>query len=306
MSMHELESMLWRYEYGRLHSARLELELRDEVQRLLDARAVQGSPFSATRWQATGFLIERDEALRAATAAVDTHRFRDALREIRRCSDALAEVDDFIDASASVDAAEQSVQTIDELAAADTLRRLPAVASLRQLVETMSFRMMEGRYRSAISLAALCKRMIAPLLLRRPLNDDEHAEAEARLADIMEVYEATSAVAADGEPDPRRDGSFDRIIDLLRENCTNLVMRLLIELEIGLASRRRFHLHFRQTLTPDETAALKALVAASSWDAAIDHHALQIMVREGATLALHAERAASAAANLDAVLTDET
>lgn len=305
MSVHELEQMLWRYEYGRLSSARLERELREQLQRLVDARAVQGTPIAVARWQATALFTERDAALRSVSTAIDSHRFRDAVREIRRCSDTIAEVGQFLDASLSVGAAEQSVDTIGELAAGDALRQLPAIASLRQLAGTMSFRMMEGRYHAAALLAALCRRMTAPLLLRRPMSLDERTEAKARIAAVEELYESTNMVAGDAEPDARDDGSLDRLRNLVRDDYADLVKRLLIELEIGLAPRRRFRLHIRGVPDPGEVAALKGLVASQGWNAAVDHHALQAIANSSATFALHFERAASAAANLDAALADE-
>ncbi|HEX8618444.1 MAG TPA: hypothetical protein VF911_12720, partial [Thermoanaerobaculia bacterium] len=58
---------------------------------------------------------------------------------------------------------------------------------------------------------------------------------------------------------------------LLRENYTTLASRLLGELEVALAARRRFRHHFLRRMNMPGKQALRLLVSEWSWDGAVDH-----------------------------------
>lgn len=301
MSIRELAQLVWRCEYGRLAASALELELRDEVRRLQDARAVQGNPVIAARWSAGDLFTRRDDAIRAAALAIDNGRYRDALREIRHGEQSLLDIAALAEANRDVDAASVAVADIRQLAGTGFLRALPAVASLGPLVESMTRCMLACEYRQASDLAGLCTRMAAPLRERRA---PQPREFDARIAAVSEIYDATRAVADEAELDPTRDGSLKHLRRLLDQHQTAFAARLLTETEIALIGRRRFRLHFRERLQSDDVAELKQLVAQHSWHGAVDSDWLEALGREAVTLAGYAKRAESAAVNLDAAFNE--
>lgn len=292
MSVRELEHLLWRYEYGRLAEGALDLEMRDALRVLLDGRAVQASPRDAGP-----LLAARDGAIREASLAIDTRRWRDAVREIRRGENALEAIAACIAAQPDVERSFQSIDALLRLAMTPYLRQLPAVASLVQLAGSMTSSMQNAEFRRASDLAGLVSRMAAPLLER---SASSIANLDQRIAAATDVCDATRLVAHNGEPDPVYDGSLDRIRTLVDQHHAPLAARLLTETEIALLGRRRFRLHFRDRLRRNDVSALKALVAQHSWHGAVDSDSHEALARQAVTLAAHAKRAASAAANLDA------
>lgn len=301
MSVRELEHLLWRYEYGRLGEGRLELELQDGLRRLHDARAVQGNPAAAAdRWSARELLPRRDEAIREAGKAIDKRRWREALRALRRGDEALLVVDTLIAAARSAEDAIDAVESLQQLAGTVFLCALPAIASLTQTADSIRRRMLAREHRAALHLAGICTRIAAPLRERHPIAAIDRRDVERRLAAITEIYGATRVVADAAEPDPARDGSLERLRQLFDRDQTALAVRLLTEIEIALLARRRFHLHFGGELRTGNASALRDLVARHSWHGAVDNHSYEELARQAVRLAALAQRAQSAAANLDA------
>jgi hypothetical protein len=300
MNARELEHMLWRYEYGRLGEGKLELELQEGLRHLHDARARQGNPVAADRWSARELLGHRDGAIRAAAQAIDTRRWHEAVRALRRGGEALLGVDTLIDAARNTDTAIEAVESLRELAGTAFLRGLPAIASLTQTIESIRRCMHAADHRAASYLAGVCTRIAEPMRGRRAMTAITRRDAEQRLAAVIEIYDATKIVADAAEPDPAGDGSLDRLRQLFDLDRTALAVRLLTEIEIALSGRRRFRLHFSDPLRAANPSALRELVARYSWHGAVDHDSYEAVARQAITLTAQAERAQSAAANLDA------
>jgi hypothetical protein len=300
MNVRELEHLLWRYEYGRLGEGRLELELQDGLRRLHDARALQGNPAAADRWSARELLVHRDGAIRAAAQAIDTRRWHEAVRALRRGGEALLAVDTLLVAAQNMENAIEAVESLQQLAGTAFLCALPAIASLTQTTESIRGCMHAADFRAASYLAGICTRMAEPLRERRAIAAIGRRDAEQRLAVVIEIYGATGIVANAAEPDPAGDGSLDRLRQLFDSDQTALAVRLLTEIEIALLGRRRFRLHFGDQLRAADASALKDLVARYSWHGAVDHDSYEALARQAITLIAHAKRAQSATANLDA------
>lgn len=300
MNVRELEHLLWRYEYGRLGEGRLELELQEGLRRLHDARALQGNPAAADRWSARELLVHRDGTIRAAAQAIDTRRWHEAVRALRRGGEALLGVDTLIVAAQNMETAIEAVESLQQLAGTAFLCALPAIASLAQTTESIRRCMHAADYRVASYLAGICTRIAEPVRERRTIAAIDRRDAEQRLAAVIEIYGATRIVADPAEPDPAGDGSLDRLRQLFDLDQTALAVRLLTEIEIALLGRRRFRLHFGDQLRAADTSALKDLVARYSWHDAVDHDSYEALARQAITLTAHAKRAQSAAANLDA------
>jgi len=271
MSAQELEHLLWRYEYGRLPAAQLELELREELRRLLDASTAQGDPQSVRRWSAQELLAARDESLRAASLSLPSRQYQEMLRQLRKADEALVAVRSAVEAGQRIDRAVDALSSIHALADRPSLKRMPAISSLAQLNDTISLCMFNGRYNQASDLAAVCENIGATLTARRAPTAEERADAAARIAALRELCAATRPFAGKEEQDPDADGSLDRLLQLLNEDCTALAGRLLAELEVALAARRRFRHHFLRTIDDAATQALRLMVREHSWDGAVDH-----------------------------------
>src|SRR5436305_8241567 len=116
MSTQELEHLLWRYEYGRLPAAQLELELREELRRLLDATTAQGDPQSVRRWSAQELLAARDEALRVASLSLPSRQYQETLRQLRKADEALVAVRGAVEAGRRIDRAVDALNSVHGLA----------------------------------------------------------------------------------------------------------------------------------------------------------------------------------------------
>lgn len=271
MNAHELDHLLWRYEYGRLPAAQLELELRGELGRLLDASRAQGDPPSVRRWSAQELLAARDEALRAASLSLPSRQYHETFRHLRKADEALAAVRGAVEAGQRIDRAVEALNAICELAGNPSLRRMPAISSLTALNDTIALCMFSGRYSQASDVAALCENIASTLTARRAPTAEEQADTAARIAALRELCAATRAFAGEEEQDPDADGSLDRLLELLQDDYTALAGRLLAEMEVALAARRRFRHHFLRTIDDATTQALRVMVRERSWDGAVDH-----------------------------------
>jgi len=267
----QLEHLLWRYEYGRLPASQLEAEFRDTLRKLFDARTTQGNPFSAQRWSGQELLVMRDDALRAAAVALDSRRYQEVLRHLRKADEALAAIGSAVEANQRIDRARAAADAVHHLVAGTSLRRMPAIASLTQLSDSMAVCMFNGRHGQASDLAAFCDNIVAALTARHAASVDEQSNAEVRLAALQDLCEATRPFANDEDCDPAADGSLDELRRLLNGEYTALVMRLLGELEVALAARRRFRHHFLRTMDEAMVQALRLQVKERSWDGAVDH-----------------------------------
>lgn len=280
--MSELDHLLWRYEYGRLPAAQLEVELQEELQRLLVASAAQGNPISIQRWSAQELLATRDEALTAASLSLPSRQYHETLRQLRKADEALAAVGGAVEAGQRIDRTAEALSSIQALADSPSLKRMPAISSLAQLNDTISLCMFNGRYGQASDVAALCGKIAATLTAQRRPSAEEQADAVARIEALRELCELTRPFAGEEEQDPDTDGSLDRLHRLLSENYTALAGRLLAELEVALAARRRFRHHFLRTMDEAATQALRLLVRERSWDGAVDHDCqIGISLRSG-------------------------
>jgi len=284
MSAQQLEHLLWRYEYGRLPASQLDVEFRDALRKLFDARATQGDPLSAQRWSGQELLVMRDEALRAASLSLDSRRYHEVLRHLRKADGALAAIGSAVKANRRIDQARAAVDALNDRVAGRSLRRMPAISSLTQLADSMAVCMFNGRYGQASDLAAFCENLIATLTARRAPSDEERSEAQGRIAALCELCDATRPFADDEDCDPAADGSLDEIQRLLSEEYTALVMRLLGELEVALAARRRFRHHFLRTMDNAMVQALRLQVKERSWDGAVDHDCQTAIALQSATL----------------------
>jgi hypothetical protein len=270
MSTRKLENLLWRYEYGRLPASALKLGMREELRRLYDAKAAEQVGETPARWNAEWLPSTRDIALEGATAALDTRQYHDALRHLRKAGEASRTIRELASATEHLDRATEAVTVLHELAGNACLRRLPALTSLAQLVDSMSLCMFNGSYGQARDLAALCLQIASTLREQRTATDTERSDAETRIAILRELCESTRAFADDDDPDAIADGSLRRLGELLADGHAVLASRLLGELEIALAARGRFRLHFRERLANPKADGLKLLVRERSWDGAVD------------------------------------
>lgn len=301
MRASRLERLLWRYEYGRLSTAHLELETVDAVRSLTDARAAQGVPAALERWSAHTLRATLDAAIAAASTAATSRRFREAIQHIRSAEMALVRIEELMTAADAATAAERSVAEITELAQTPTLQRLPAVLSAVQLVEQIALGMFGAAYGKALALAQLCTRFASALTERRAGTREEQRSYGQRLAVAGELCTATACAASETDVDPMQDGSLERLAWLFDRGNAAMATRLLTQLEIQLAGRRRFRLHFRD-INSDNAPRLRELVRQRTWDGAVDYDWQQAMLAYGALLQANAERAESAAANLTTAL----
>src|SRR5262249_46305939 len=152
-----------------------------------------------------------------------------------------------------------------------SLRRMPVIASLTQLADSMAVCMFNGCYGQASDLAAFCGNIVMMLTVQRASSGDERSDVEVRIAALRELCEAIHLFADHEDCDPPADGSLDELHRLSNDGYTVLVMRLLGELEVALAARRRFRHHFLRTMDEAMVQALRLQVRERSWDGAVDH-----------------------------------
>src|SRR5262249_9408444 len=156
-----------------------------------DARASQGNPLSVQRWSGQELLVMRDDALRAASLSLESRRYDEVLRHLRKADEALAAVVSAVEANQRLDQAGAAVDAVHDLVAGRSLRRMPAIASLTQLADSMAVCMFNGRYGQASDLAAFCGNIVTMLTAQRAPSGDERSDVEVRIAALRELCQAT-------------------------------------------------------------------------------------------------------------------
>lgn len=301
-----LDRLLWQYDYGRAGRYSVERELRGELRRMSDARSATDAHRGIVDARRPGVLASRDVALHETHLHLDAANFRAALRRLRACEALTAEAEAIVAAAGAIDAASREVQAIEARLATETLRKLPAVASLAQLVGVARARTAAGHHGEAVAIARTCVRLAAPLLVRRSLSRDEELDLERRITALVALCDETRPFAPPADADPARDASLAALRSIAAETAP-LALRLLTEIEIRLQPRSRFLLHWRQKIaagaaTQTAADALRALVVERSWDGAVDYEWRVAVATHTKRLTEAASRAASASANLDQML----
>lgn len=265
---------LWRYEYGRLAPEILAVELRAAIDALGDQAGIHPYSREVAIWNPR-LLSEYDLAMTASRTALVGSRFRDAYRNLCNAEGAWKSIQELFEAVAAVRRAEDSSLEVVELARTARLRRLPAVASLGQLVESSRQWIGETRYREALHLAVHCGRIAEALLERRDPDRRERKTIPEQIDAMEELSDATASFA-DVSDDLVRDGSIASLRELFQRRHIRLGGRLLAELQIQLAGRRRFRLQYeraRSLGSPmfESVEETRARVALLSWDGAVDY-----------------------------------
>jgi len=296
----KLERRLWRYEYGRLTSTSLAIELRDALDRLSDARVELESSRITIESHDPALLRDRDAALRAARFAIEGCRFREALQEIHRAHIAASTATELLHAARALHETENILSQWNEKLATETLQALPTARALLQTLHDAQQSMQGQHYRRAAHLAGILRRIAEPLLRRR---DEDGSRGREQIAALETLCSWTRRFASDHDKDPVRDGSTRVLRELICDQYGGLAARLLGELQIFLAGRMRFVRHYRldqptPAMPEDEALSLTDLVREWSWDGAVDQSWQTAIAENLAALERNRARAESAAANL--------
>lgn len=271
-----LDRDLWRFQYGALAPELLETRLRAAVQQLAAQRVHVGTRRTCLeRWTNGALLVLHAQAFDEALRAVNTLRFRDALRAIHRCREIGATVEEITQADRDIRAAEDVLERANVKIGLPLLRQLPALAAMEQTVQQARECMSMDRPREASGLASVCTRLGRALLATESSNDVKSGEVLARLAALEDLHRATSALAM--PPDDEIPAALVILRNQMKDGHTVLAGRLCAELQMQLAGRKRF-LDFlerrRRTGSPANATDedLRASVAQRSWDGTVEHY----------------------------------
>ena len=276
MTDRRLDRLLWRCEFGSVAPEFLALELRERLQRLRDESIDVRDSATVRLWD-DALISEYDAAVHSAARTLDLRVWGSAVQQIHCCEHVVASMRALVQASDDAERATVAMEQIHELAATAALRRLPAVASLAQIVDLAKQCILERRSAQGSHIARICVGLAEALGERRHIDAAERVALEERVAAVRELCVATQRFAESVDDEPTQDGSLTTLQSLFAGQYAVLGTRLLSELEVQLAGRRRF-LHYMQrrqldgTPSPDGLDEIRALVSERSWDGAVDHY----------------------------------
>ena len=307
MADQALDRLLSRHEFGTLSSEVLEIELRNALEKMADAVTILASRAETIRLWNSELLPARDEALTRASRAVTMLRFREAVRQIHRYREVMMAMAHLVEAADSADRASEAMDTVWTLAETARLRGLPSVASLAQIVDVARSMVIEQHYVRAAVTAGICRRMAETLAHRATLRPDDRLAVEERLRGIDDLCAATRPFAESPDDDPVRDGTIDTLRALFDRDYARLGLRLLSEVEIQMAGRRRFLDYCVRRrdgpLTSRDVEQVRLSVRERSWDGAVDEQWHRSIARHAGAIAEQRRRVATASAELEAALT---
>lgn len=186
----------------------------------------------------------------------------DAVRHIGECERTLAEMRSLLCAVEAADRAESVLERLHELVPHARLRCLPAVISLGQLVQAARESILSHQYLQAAAIAGYASQLTEALLTPGCRPDDD------RMEEVEQLCEKTATFAPPSEESPA--GALVFLRSLMGGEYGTLASRLLTELEIDLAGRRRFLEWLSRNHVPVDEA--RQAVSDYSWDGAIDHY----------------------------------
>lgn len=301
-----LDRLLTRYEYGRLAPELLDIELRAALTSLGDEWLDLGASDAVVRLWNPALIDDYRRAFNAAVDALQWCRYREAVRGMRDCAKRAAAIRDLIDAASAADLAEEAANAVHDVVAIRRLQRLPAVAATEQIVDLTRHTIIEGNYTRASRIAAICSRMAAVLLARREATTNETDALDAAFKDIRSICQKTRDFAPVTEVDAIHDGSLDRIAQLIAEGYMKLALRLLAELQMELAGRRRFLILYERRSTMamafGANDEIRNVVADRSWDGAFDHYCEIALAGHSSSVKSLIARAVAACASVDAAI----
>jgi hypothetical protein len=307
MTGRDLDRLLSRWNFGGIAPEVLALEMRELVQRLRDD-SIDVRDSSTVRLWDEALITDYDNAMHQASSAIDARQWRTALRQIHECERVIAAMRALVQASDAIERATAAMERVHELAGTALLRRLPAPASLAQIVDEAKQCVGTRHSPQASHIAAIAERMANALCERRLVTAGEHAAAHERIAAIRELCIATRSYADPADDEPTRDGSLSTLQSLLADRYAVLATRLLSELEIFLAGRRRFLLHLQRrqlggTAMLGDVDAVRTLVRERSWDGAVDHYWHASIASHAGLLKEHQRRTAAIDAEIQSAMT---
>jgi hypothetical protein len=299
MVTRKLERLLSRVRYGTYAPELLERDLRDALADLADDALPLLDRASTIRLWNDDLLQAYGGAVLRARRSVDFREFRDAVRQIRHCRQLLAGIAALLRAVDAIDGATTSIETLAALATTPQLRRLPAIASLAQIVDAAKLTIIEGRSTEAMHMAEVCGRLAECLLEARTIEPAEHGAFDERVESIEALCGATRPFAPPDEDDPVHDGTLIALRQLLRDGHVTLAARLMAEVEIDLAGRRRFWLQYERERF-GSVDDVSATVRERDWDGAVDHYWHLSIAKHASTVEQQRGRATAALKELDA------
>lgn len=294
----DLERLLWRWQYGRLDPALLELHLRDAVDRAEDEDLEWRDAASALATWNPALPNVHVTARREALLAVDRHQFREAVHQLNICRTATATLRELVAADREASLCGDVLGRLHDAIGASRLRTMPSVASLSQQLEAIRLGILDAHYIEAILSARLCTRLAGRLLENdSPASGANHDELQGRIRELARLVRRTQAFASPND-DPLP--AVERLRVLLRDGRSTLVSRLLAELEIELGPRRRFL--SAQPLMSSDAGEVKKIVGQFSWDGAVDHYWRLSISHNTDRLTLEHQRASAATAAVTAAI----
>ena len=302
-----IDRLLWRCEFGSVAPEIVTLELRDRLQWLRDGSIdLYASP--AVRLWNDALIAEYDAAFQGAARTLELGALRAAVHQIHRCERAIGAMRNLVRAQESVERATAAMEQIDALAATPQLRRLPAVASLAQIVDLAKLCIVEGKYGQASDVGEVCTRIAGNLSKRSASDGDSQTAVSRRIATIRELCISTRPFSDDSEQDATRNGTLSTLQSLVTGGYATLATRLLSELEVQMSGRRRFLHHIQRKRLGGATAfasdeEIRAVVRERSWDGAADYYLNLSIARHAGTLTEHSRRAEAVATAIHAAIT---
>lgn len=301
MDARQLDRLFWRVRYETYGPERFEGDLRNTLAELADEALPLLERASTIRLWNDSLLGAYADALSRARRTTDLRQFPEAVRHLQQARRLLAAMAQLLAAADELERVSAAVEALDTLASTARLRRLPAVASLAQIVDAAKLAILDMRFFQAAHIGAVCGRMAAPLLERRPVDAAARRALGERIEAIAALSVTTRPFAPPDDEDSVEDGSVAVLKSLLRGDRSALAARLVAELEIDLAGRRRFLLQYeRQRLGNDDD--VRAVVRERRWDGAVDYYWHQSIATHGGAVERQRARAAAAAAELDAAI----
>lgn len=278
MSNLELERLVWRWEYGAFPGERLIYLLKEETRTLVtEVEGLRGKRSIIREWQPQ-LLQDFDEAKSQANRSLDQRACWMALQQIILARKALQAMAELLEAEAGMRTVSEALQRLYALAHVASLRQLPTLSSLAQMLDLVRQFLRERQYRQTLFTAELCLKEIRTLEHREAGTAMHSQKLAERLAALQRICAETQPFAPRQTEDWQANGALHALQTCLQQGFSHFVERLTADLETQLAARRLFYESYQRVLQigPPRMASnlnqtLQELVRQQSWHAALQH-----------------------------------
>lgn len=242
----DLERLVWRCERKKITEEELHYHLREEARRLGDEFAYRDAQRAILRRWNPDLIKEFEEARNQAYKLFDHRKYKEALRQLKSAARSLAAMTLLVQSYTDVKSAKTDAAQLLELIRAESLRELPTIISIMRMIELAKGFMHDKQYGQASFVARFCRRQCGPLLHREQVATEKEQQLTDRLMQIGTVRARTAQWISDSAEDGV--AMIEELQKLLSGGWLTLATNLIVDCEIRLAPRRRFHESYHRAL----------------------------------------------------------